>query len=172
MPPDAIKRYTGALDRGGTGEPMHAWHMWAIVALLLALLELFGAHFVLLGLGLAAAVVAIVVGIAPGTGIGAQLLIFIVASLLIVPAIIVVFRRYYPGGGVSVMNEPGGRAAEPHEVIERDGQVGVEIYGDFYPARFPTTGLEPEPGMIVVIQEFRGIVAMVKVLSDDNATGE
>lgn len=144
---------------------MQPWHVWAITAVVLMMLELFGAHFVLFGLGLAAAVVAIVAAAAPATGLTAQLLVFMAAALVIVPAIIIVYRRYFPAGGVSVMNEPGGRASEPREVVVRDGRVGVEIYGDFYPAAFPTSGLKPEPGTRVVVQEFRGIVALVKEVS-------
>lgn len=144
---------------------MLPWQMWAIAALILMLMELFGAHFVLLGLGLAAAVVAIVAAMAPGVGLIGQILIFLVAALAIIPAIVIVHRRFYPSRGVSVMNEPGGEAAKPREVIVRNGRAGVEIYGDFYPAEFPNSGLAPEPGTTVVVSSFRGITALVKEVS-------
>ncbi len=150
---------------------MHPWHIWAITAMVLMLMELMGAHFILLGLGLAAAVMAVVVAIWPGLGFGDQIMIFTGAAVVIVPAIILVFRRYYPEGGVSVVNEPGGKAAGPHVVVERDGRIGVEIYGDFYPARF-STGLEPEPGEQVIVTEFRGIVAQVRVVDEQTTQGE
>ena len=158
-----------------SGQPgagaMQPWHMWAIVAMILMLMELMGAHFILLGLGLAAVVMAVVMMIWPGLGFADQILIFTASAAVIVPAIIVVFRRYYPEGGVSVINEPGSKAAGPHVVVERNGRIGVEIYGDFYPARF-STGLEPEPGEQVVVTEFKGIVALVRVVSEDNSQGE
>lgn len=150
---------------------MQPWHMWAIVAMVLMMMELLGAHFILLGLGLAALVMAVVMMIWPALAFTDQLLIFTASAAVIVPAIIVVFRRYYPEGGVSVVNEPGDKAAGPHVVLERDGRIGIEIYGDFYPARF-STGLEPEPGDQVIVTEFRGIVAMVRVVSDRNTEGE
>ncbi|MEA5444678.1 nodulation efficiency, NfeD-like protein [Gammaproteobacteria bacterium AB-CW1] len=145
---------------------MQAWHLWAVVALLLALAELMGGQFILLGLGLAAALVALVLAFLPGMGLAGQLLIFGVAAAVIVPVIVMIFRHYFPEGGVSVMNEPGGKAGQPRTVVERDGRVGVEIYGDFYPAEFPS-GLKPEPGMEVVVTRFRGIVAMVRAVSAD-----
>ncbi len=140
-----------------------AWQIWLGLALLLGLAELAGAHFIMLGLGLAAAVVAIVAAVVPEIGLAGQLLVFAVAAAFIVPTIILVFRRYFPESQISVMNEPGSQAAEPHWVVERDGRAGVEIYGDFYPAEF-SSGLAPEPGMQVEIVEFRGIVALVRAL--------
>ncbi|MCP1726290.1 membrane protein implicated in regulation of membrane protease activity [Natronospira proteinivora] len=142
---------------------MQAWHLWAVAALLLALAELAGGQFILLGLGLAAAVVAVVLIFLPGMGFAGQLLIFGVAAAVIVPLIVMVFRRYFPEQGVSVMNEPGGKAGEPRPVVERDGRIGVEIYGDFYPAEFPS-GIEPEKGMEVVVLRFRGIKALVRAV--------
>lgn len=144
---------------------MEPWHFWAIIALLLGLAELIGGQFILLGLGLAAAVVAVVMMLAPNTGLAGQLLIFGVSAAVIVPLIIVVFRHYFPGDGFSVMNEPGGKARQPRPVVERDGRIGVEIYGDFYPAEF-RSGIKPEAGMEVVVVEFRGIVAMVQVAGE------
>jgi len=142
---------------------MQAWHLWAVAALLLALAELAGGGFVLLGLGLAAVVVTLVLVFAPGMGFGGQLLIFGVAAAVIVPIIVMVFRHYFPDHGVSVMNEPGGKAGEPRPVVERNGRIGVEIYGDFYPAEF-SSGLQPEVGMEVVVVKFRGIVALVRAV--------
>jgi len=72
-----------------------------------------------------------------------------------------IFRHYFPEQGVSVMNEPGDKAGKPRQVIEKDGRIGVEIYGDFYPAQF-RSGVIPEPGMEVMVVEFRGIIAMVQ----------
>lgn len=147
---------------------MHIWHLWAIAAIVLMLMELFGAHFVLLGLGLAALVVALVAVMVPGIGIGGQLGVFTLSALVIVPGIVWLFRCFFPNHGPSVMNEPGNGAAGPHEVVVRNGRIGVEIYGDFYPARFPNSGLQPQPGTQVTITEFRGITAMVKMVSDNN----
>lgn len=138
-----------------------AWQIWLGLALVLALFELGGAHFVMLGLAIAAAVVAIAVGVVPEIGLAGQLLIFGVAAAFTVPTIIMVFRHYFPAGRVNVMNEPSSRAAEPQEVVERDGRAGVEIYGDFYPAEYPS-GLPPEPGTQVIVLEFKGIVARVR----------
>ncbi len=151
---------------------MQAWHLWAMAAIVLGLMELMGAHFVLLGLGLAAAVVAIYVGLAPEAGLGGQILMFAVAAAIIVPAIILVYRRYYPAGGVSVMNEPGDAAAEPRVVIEREGRAGVEVYGDFFPVRFATSGLVPEAGRQVRIVGFQGITALVRSASESGTEFE
>lgn len=142
-----------------------AWQIWLAVALVLALLELAGAHFILLGLAIAAAAVALIAGFVPATGFAGQLLIFAIAAAFTVPAIVMVFRRYFPNNLVNVVNEPGGRAGEPRPAVERNGRIGVEIYGDFYPAEF-SSGLTPEPGTQVVVTEFRGIVARVRAASD------
>ncbi|MDQ2068828.1 NfeD family protein [Natronospira bacteriovora] len=145
---------------------MQAWHLWAIAALLLGLAELMGGQFILLGLALAASVVMVVMMLAPNTGLGGQLLIFGVSAAVIVPLIVIVFRQYFPGDRFSVMNEPSDEASVPRDVVERDGRIGVEIYGDFYPAEF-RSGLKPEPGMEVVVVEFRGIVALVQATQTD-----
>lgn len=146
---------------------MQVWHLWMMAAIGLMALELFGAHFVLLGLGLAALVVALIMLLAPGLGLGVQVGLFTLAALLIVPGMVWLFRCFFPSGGVSVINEPGGRSALPRPVIERGGRAGVEIYGDFYPARFAHSGLVPEPGMEVVVTGFQGIVAQVRLAGSD-----
>lgn len=139
---------------------MAAWHIWFIAALALAILELFGAHFVLFGLALAALAVSLAVAITPGMSFVGQLGLFIAASIVIVPGIIVIYRRFFPKRRVSLMNEPGGEAEQPRDTVEQNGRVGVTIYGDFYPARLPN-GRDPAPGLRVVITRFQGIVAIV-----------
>src|SRR5690625_7900505 len=95
---------------------MAAWHIWFIAALALAILELFGAHFVLFGLALAALAVSLAVAITPGMSFVGQLGLFIAASIVIVPGIIVIYRRFFPKRRVSLMNEPGGEAEQPRGV--------------------------------------------------------
>ena len=71
---------------------MQPWHLWAVAAMVLMLMELFGAHFIMLGLGLAAVVMTVVMMIWPGLGFGDQIMVFTAAAVVIVPGIIVVFR--------------------------------------------------------------------------------
>lgn len=139
---------------------MLAWHIWFLAALALAMLELLGAHFVFFGLAIAALAVSLAVAIVPGLGLGGQVGLFMVASLVAVPGIVVVYRRFFPKRRVSVMNEPSREAEQPRDIVEDNGRVGVTIHGDFYPARLPD-GRDPAPGLRVVVTRFQGIVAIV-----------
>ena len=138
-----------------------AWQIWLGAALVLAFLELTGAHFIMLGLAIAAAIVALVVILLPELGLTGQLLTFAVAVAVTIPAIITVFRRYFPVNRVTVMNEPGQHAAAPRQVVKDNGRIGVKIRGDFYPAEY-SDGRVPDPGDEVVVEGFRGIVARVR----------
>lgn len=139
---------------------MAVWQIWLLLAIVLAALELTGAHFIMLALAASALVVALVtlVGVPSLT---AQVLIFMGAALVLTPGFVIWYRRHFQGRQslTGVAGESGYR--ERTAVVEkRDERVGVALEGNWFPVRLDN-GNAPEPGERVRVIRFEGITAIV-----------
>lgn len=144
-------------------QELAAWHIWVVIGLVLAGLELLGAHFVLLGLGISALVGGVLAAVL-GAGLTGQLIGVTIAALGIVPLFV---RKIYPAmlpkerfGTLGSGAEKGQMA----EVIARaDGRLAVRLSGDEYPLR--CEGEQPVVGETVRIMGVEGITVQVERLS-------
>ncbi len=142
-------------------EFMEPWMWWFIAFLALLIIDLLvigGSGGFLLALAVMAAggLVATLFG-ASFTG---QLLTAIITGLLALPLLLWAFARMAKGrAGDSHGDDP--RLAEPVEVVEKNGTLGVTFLGDFFPAQHAERAAL-NPGDVVVIERFQGITAVVR----------
>lgn len=139
---------------------MAVWQIWLLLAIVLAALELTGAHFIMLALA-ASALVVVLVTLVSVPSLTAQVLIFIAAALVLTPGFVIWFRRHFQGrqSRTGVAGESG--YGERTAVVEkREERVGVALEGNWFPARLEN-GNAPEPGERVRVIGFEGITAIV-----------
>ncbi|MEH6628892.1 MAG: hypothetical protein V7739_20830 [Motiliproteus sp.] len=145
------------------GVDFEAWHLWVILALTLAALEMLGMGFVAL-----AAAVACLAGAALALAdqpFWIQLAATAVAAAVLTP----LFIRWYGNIGgakenVSVTGDSGSQGQEA-EIVSRQERLGVIIKGDFFPAQLDSKGaIELAVGQRVEVIRFEGITAQVKIL--------
>ncbi|TDT40387.1 membrane protein implicated in regulation of membrane protease activity [Halospina denitrificans] len=139
---------------------MAVWQIWLLLAIVLATLELTGAHFIMLAMAASALVVALVtlLGVPSLT---AQVLIFMGAALVLTPGFVIWFRRHFQGrqSRTGLVGESG--YGERTVEVEKHGhRIGVALEGNWFPARLKN-GDSPEPGERVRVIGFKGITAIV-----------
>lgn len=135
---------------------VEAWQIWLGLGLLLAIAEVLGTQFVLLALGTAFALTALVTQ-AFGLDFDGQLLAAAIWAALLVPAFIVFYRRRMMPGATRTLVSDGVGIGERFTVIRRGERLGVKVHGDF----FPIEGDAAE-GDSVTLTEWRGICAVVR----------
>lgn len=138
-------------------------HLWLILALVLSLAELASGVLVLLALGIAAALTAVVAYLdAPFEW---QLVAMGVLSGILVPVAIRWIRpRYSPKGVAYGTTGTGVEKGQRYHTIKRDfdGASGVKINGDFYRLRVtPDNATDLPAGTEVVFEHFDGTTAVV-----------
>lgn len=139
---------------------MAVWQTWLLAAIVLAALELAGAHFIMLALA-ASALVVVLVTLVTVPSLTGQVLIFMGAALVLTPAFVIWFRRHFQGRrsltGVAGESGYGERTAV---VEKRDARIGVALDGNWFPVRLQD-GNYPDPGKRVRVIGFEGITAIV-----------
>lgn len=142
-------------------------HLWLILALVLSLAELASGVLVLLALGIAAALTAVVAFLdAPFEW---QLVAMGVFSGILVPvAIRWIKPRFSPKGVAYGTTGTGVESGRRYRTLKRDfdGASGVKINGDFYRLRVTPDNLTELPeGTEVVFDRFDGTTAVVHCLN-------
>jgi len=142
-------------------------HFWLILGLILLLSELLSGVLVLLAVGLAALLTAVVAAL--GGDFIWQLTAMGLFSGILIPVMIYVIRpRFSPRGVAYGATGSGGETGEtfPIEVRDRDGALGIRVKGDFLRVRGRAGELPAlAPGDPVVLEGFEGTTALVYPLS-------
>lgn len=142
-------------------------HLWLILALVLSLAELASGVLLLLALGIAAALTAIVAFL--GAPFEWQLVAMGVFSGILVPvAIRWIKPRFSPKGVAYGTTGTGVESGQRYQTLKRDfdGASGVKINGDFYRLRVTPDNLTELPeGTEVVFDRFDGTTAVVHCLN-------
>ena len=140
-------------------------HLWLILALVLSLAELTSGVLVLLALGMAAALTAIVASF--GVDLEWQLASMGLFSGILVPVAILWIRPKFSPKGVDYgTTGTGVERGAAYQTLERDfdGATGVKINGDFYRLRVSPTGETELPdGTPVIFEHFDGTTAVVRL---------
>lgn len=140
-------------------------HLWLILALVLSLAELTSGVLVLLALGIAAALTALLSSM--GASFEWQLVGMGVFSGILVPVAILWIRpRFSPKGVAYGTTGTGVETGTRYQVLKRDfdSASGIKVNGDFYRIRVadhPETELAE--GTSVVFESFDGTTAVVRL---------
>lgn len=142
-------------------------YAWLLLAMLLIFVEFAVGTLVLLSFGLAALVVAAVVGLLPEIGLPAQLGAYAVANLIIVPFAIKVLRpRFSPEA--THYGTAGTGAQDGLNYLTRvrdfDSATCISIDNDLYRAQLED-GRAPDLDTQVTLLRFEGTVAIVQPVS-------
>jgi membrane protein implicated in regulation of membrane protease activity len=140
-------------------------HFWLILALILGLAELTSGVLVLLALGIAAALTAILAFI--GASFEWQLAGMGVFSGILVPVAIKWIKpRFSPKGVAYGTTGTGVERGQSYQTIKRDfdNVTGLKVNGDFYRLRVSGTGETELPeGTRVIFKTFDGTTAVVNL---------
>lgn len=138
-------------------------HLWLILALILSLAELTSGVLVLLALGMAAALTAILASV--GVPFEWQLVGMGVFSGILVPvAVRWIKPRFTPKGVAYGTTGTGVERGTTYRIIKRDfdNATGIKVNGDFYRIRVSDTGETELPeGTRVIFRIFDGTTAVV-----------
>ena len=138
-------------------------HLWLILALVLSLAELTSGVLLLLALGIAAALTALVSFL--GAPFEWQLVTMGVMSGILVPVAIRWIRpRFSPKGVAYGTTGTGVEHGKTYRTLLRgfDGATGIKVNGDFYRLKF-SDGSSPDlpEGTAVIFDKFDGTTAIV-----------
>ncbi|WP_158773120.1 NfeD family protein [Cobetia sp. L2A1] len=144
-------------------EYLSGWHVWVILALILAGLELLGAHFILLALGVSALGGALAAAL--GVGLNLQLISVAVTALVLVPLFVrKIHPRLLPGERYGTLGS-GAEAGQLAEVISGvEGKLAVRLSGNEFPLRWEGK-VAPMVGETVRIVSVEGITVRVERLA-------
>ncbi len=142
-------------------------HFWLILALVLSLAELTSGVLLLLALGVASALTALLAFL--GVPFEWQLVGMGLFSGLLVPIAIRWIRPRFSPKGVAYGTTGTGVEQGRHyqtEIRDFDGACGIKINGDFFRLRVQSTGQTDLPvGTEVAFQQFDGTTAVVEILT-------
>ncbi len=142
-------------------------YSWLVLALLLSLAELTSGAMVLLALGIAAALTAVVTAL--GLSLPWQLLSMGIFAGVMVPVGVMVIRpRFSPKGVAYGTTGTGVEKGNRYTTLLRDydNATGIKVNGDFYRIRVLESGQTELPeGTQVVFKRFEGTTALVNVTS-------
>ncbi|UYF98926.1 MULTISPECIES: NfeD family protein [unclassified Halomonas] len=138
-------------------------YTWLVLALLLSLAELTSGAMLLLALGVAAALTALVTAL--GLDLTWQLVCMGVFSGVLVPVGIGYIRpRFSPRGVAYGTTGTGVEKGNRYTTITRDfdGATGIKVNGDFYRLRvLESNDTELPEGSVVLFERFEGTTALV-----------
>mgnify|MGYP005831207273 FL=1 len=142
-------------------------YSWLVLALLLSLAELTSGAMVLLALGIAAALTAVVTAL--GLSLPWQLLSMGIFAGVMVPVGVMVIRpRFSPKGVAYGTTGTGVEKGNRYTTLlrEYDQATGIKVNGDFFRLRVLESGQTELPeGTQVVFKRFEGTTALVNVTS-------
>lgn len=142
-------------------------HVWLILALVLSLAELTSGVLVLLALGIAAALTAVLAFL--GVAFEWQLVGMGVFSGILVPVAVRWIRpRFSPKGVAYGTTGTGVEHGQRYRTLKRDfdGACGIKVNGDFYRLRTSDTGMTELPeGTEVIFERFDGTTAVVHTIT-------
>lgn len=146
---------------------MTAWQVWVLLAIVLALAEIFmiPAQFVLVALGAAALVVGVGTAVF-GLSTAAQLALFAAVSVLLVPVFVQRWRRRHIVRFAGTAGESGHVPMQGTVVSLQP--LAISLKGD----RFPATAEDASAlavGDAVQVRGFDGITARIAPLPDGGA---
>tara|TARA_B100000929_G_C15400761_1_gene384491 strand:- start:77 stop:571 length:495 start_codon:yes stop_codon:yes gene_type:complete len=144
-------------------------YSWLVLALLLSLAELTSGAMVLLALGIAAALTAVVTAL--GLSLPWQLLSMGIFAGVMVPVGVMVIRpRFSPKGVAYGTTGTGVEKGNRYTTLlrEYDQATGIKVNGDFYRLRVLESGQTELPeGTQVVFKRFEGTTALVTLTPSD-----
>ncbi|MEE3269161.1 MAG: nodulation efficiency, NfeD-like protein [Pseudomonadota bacterium] len=144
-------------------------YSWLVLALLLSLAELTSGAMVLLALGIAAALTAVVTAL--GLSLPWQLLSMGIFAGVMVPVGVMVIRpRFSPKGVAYGTTGTGVEKGNRYTTLlrEYDQATGIKVNGDFFRLRVLESGQTELPeGTQVVFKRFEGTTALVNVTTSD-----
>jgi membrane protein implicated in regulation of membrane protease activity len=142
-------------------------HFWLILALTLCLAELFSGVLLLLAIGIAAALTAVVASL--GAPLEWQLVGMGVFSGILIPVAVYWIRPRFSPRGVSYgTTGTGVERGRRYHTLKRDYDqaTGINVNGDFYRLRVASTGATELPeGTEVIFQQFDGTTAVVDIIN-------
>ncbi|WP_286221408.1 NfeD family protein [Marinobacter apostichopi] len=142
-------------------------HFWLILALVLSLAELTSGVLLLLALGIASALTAVLAFI--GLPFEWQLVGMGIFSGVLVPVAIRWIRpRFSPKGVAYGTTGTGVEHGRRYRTLTRDfdSASGIKVNGDFYRLRVESTGsTELPPGTEVLFKHFDGTTAVVETIT-------
>lgn len=142
-------------------------HFWLILALVLSLAELASGVLLLLALGIAAALTALLAFL--GVPFEWQLASMGLFSGILVPVAIRWIRpRFSPKGVAYGTTGTGVEQGRRYQTLKRDfdGATGIKVNGDFYRLRVTDTGETDLPeGTDVIFKQFDGTTAVVQTIT-------
>jgi membrane protein implicated in regulation of membrane protease activity len=139
---------------------IEAWHLWLLLALALAIIDLviIGVSGVLLALA-AGALFGMAAALLGFSGL-TQMLTAAFTGLAMMPLFVWLFRRI-TGKNQRAPRVDSQLGKERYIVVEARGKTGIWILGDFFPVK-DSDGHIPPPGETVRVLRFRGITAIVE----------
>lgn len=145
------------------GLPAWLWWLAAAVALVLIDLSLPGTQFILVATGLAAVLAAVAAAL--GTGVTAQVWTFLLATLVLVPLMVRLFRKEMASRGAGP-REPGWEQGARVTVVAQGDRLVAKLKSDHYPVVL-ADGSEPREGETLIVERMDGITLVTHRPEED-----
>lgn len=141
---------------------------WVVIAVALAVLEMFTVGFIALWLAVAAAIVAIVLSIFPATSLTIQLVLFIIVSLVLVLLTKNKFKnKIEKSNSQSVFSILGKAAIVTKEINSIMGIGQINVNGDFWSAKSNDPEIIIPVNSKVEVLDIDGVRAVVKLIETE-----
>lgn len=142
---------------------------WVILAVGLAILEMFTVGLFALWFAIGAAVVAIIVALFPSTSLSVQLIIFIAVSLILLLATRKkLMNKVEKSNSKSVFSILGKTAIVTKEINSILGIGQINVNGDFWSAKSNDPELIIPVNSKVEVLDIDGVRAVVKLIETEN----
>ena len=142
-----------------------AWHVWVVLALALAAMEILGLGFVALAVGVSC--VAGAVAALLDQPLWIQIAATAVTAAILTPLFVHWYKKVGGSSEQASVTGDGGSLGQICVVVSQQERLGVVIKGDFFPARLVQQNVgQLQPGQQVEVKEFSGITAMVSIVDD------
>ncbi len=148
------------------GLPAWLWWLAIAVALIIFDLTVVGTQFILVATGLAALVSALLAAL--GFSLTGQVWGFVLATLVLVPLMMWVFKKTMRPTGPGP-REPGWEKGEEVVVVPRGDSLVAKLKGDMYPLEL-VDGSAPVEGERLIVEQMKGITVLAYRAADTKAT--
>ena len=141
---------------------------WILIAVALAILEMFTVGFIALWLAVAAASVAVILAIFPTTSLTIQLLIFVIISVILILLTKNKFKnKIEKSNSQSVFSILGKTAIVTKEINSIIGIGQINVNGDFWSAKSSEPELIIPANSKVEVLDIDGVRAVVKLIESE-----